>query len=47
MEILNHEISLKAIEKEDNTNLLGPAATNEIFVAAGPNRLVLYSFSIA
>ena len=34
-EFLNHEISLKAIEKEDNTNLLGPAATNEIFVYNG------------
>ena len=34
-EFLNHDIIVKAIEKEENTNLLGPAATNEIYVYDG------------
>lgn len=34
-EFLNHNISVKAVEKENNTNLLGPAVSNEIFVNDG------------
>lgn len=34
-EFLNHQITLEAIEEEDNTNLLGPASFNEIYVYNG------------
>ena len=34
-EFLNHEIEVKAVEREDNTNLLGPACTNEIYIYNG------------
>lgn len=34
-EFLNHDISVNAVEREDNTNLLGPAASNQIFIYNG------------
>ncbi|WP_409200158.1 O-phosphoserine--tRNA ligase [Methanobrevibacter sp. DSM 116169] len=34
-DFLNHDISLNAVEKEDDTNLLGPAYSNEIFIYNG------------
>lgn len=34
-DFLGGKIVLKTIEKEDNTNLLGPAATNEIYIHNG------------
>ena len=34
-DFLGGKICLKAIEKEENTNLLGPAATNEVYIHNG------------